>query len=174
MPNFHRFAILPLFILCCAFLLPLQTRAAAPVGTSFSYQGQLKQSGALVSGNYDFEFRLFNAATGGIQYGPTLSRPNTTLNGGTFNVALDFGGMNYSSSAMYLQISVRRSGSGDYAILSPRQQLQPAAASVQHRPLVEALVDEAIGGFAPEHGRVLNPGQQILFAGFARRAMRRA
>ena len=37
--------------------------------TEFTYQGQLQSSSAPASGNFDFEFLLFDALTGGAQLG---------------------------------------------------------------------------------------------------------
>ena len=38
---------------------------AAPLGTAFTYQGQLKSDGSPANGLHDMRFRLFDAAVGG-------------------------------------------------------------------------------------------------------------
>jgi len=42
--------------------------------TEFTYQGSLQNSSAPANGNFDFEFLLFDAASGGTQFGSTLTR----------------------------------------------------------------------------------------------------
>ena len=37
----------------------------AEMGTAFTYQGQLESSGSLVTANCDFQFALYDAASGG-------------------------------------------------------------------------------------------------------------
>ncbi|MFQ5343601.1 MAG: hypothetical protein ACE5F6_18835, partial [Anaerolineae bacterium] len=41
----------------------------AAVGTGFTYQGRLTDAGSPASGAYDFEFKLYNAATSGTLIG---------------------------------------------------------------------------------------------------------
>jgi len=40
--------------------------------TALTYQGRLTDAGAPADGLHDFRFRLFDAAEGGFQVGPTL------------------------------------------------------------------------------------------------------
>jgi hypothetical protein len=56
---------LGLIVLCLSILgssLVAQT-------TEFTYQGSLKNSGTSATGNFDFEFKLFDAVSGGTQHG---------------------------------------------------------------------------------------------------------
>ena len=67
---------------------------AEPVGTAFTYQGQLKQNSKPVNGPCDFEFSLWdNALPGGSRIGDFLPRtvPEDQMVNGLFTVALDFG-----------------------------------------------------------------------------------
>ena len=41
------------------------TALATPLGTTFTYQGQLNDNGAPANANYDFQFSLFTGASGG-------------------------------------------------------------------------------------------------------------
>src|SRR5688572_1596677 len=50
-----------------------------PVGSGFTFQGQLKVSGNPANGSYDFDFRLYDAAEGGTQVGPIVARLNQTV-----------------------------------------------------------------------------------------------
>jgi hypothetical protein len=98
-----------------------------PVGTSFSYQGQLKDASGPVTGNCDFQLGLWDAITGGSQVGATLTKTNQAVSEGLFTVQLDFGANAFSGSARWLEIAVRcPAGGGQYATLSPRQPLAPA------------------------------------------------
>ena len=97
--------------------------------TAFTYQGRLTSGGTAANGAYDFQFRLFDAPTGGSQQGPTLvfdglggDPPPITVSGGLFTAALDFGGQ-FQGAARWLEIAVRPHGVGGYATLSPRQPL---------------------------------------------------
>ncbi len=98
---------------------------SVPVGTGFTYQGQLKQSGAIVTGNCDMAFRVFDQLSDGIQ----ISNPMTTtvaVNEGLFTTNLDFGSAAFNGEARWLDIRVRcPAGSGVFAPLSPRQNLTP-------------------------------------------------
>ena len=113
-------------ILTIAALIQL-ARADTPVGTSFSYQGQLKQNGGPVSATADFQFSLWNAGSSGSQVGGTVSINNVTVAAGLFTVQLDFGVSPFVGSARWLQVAVRSpAGSGSFTTLSPRQALTAA------------------------------------------------
>lgn len=100
--------------------------------TAFTYQGQLKSGGVPANGQYDFQFALFDGATGGTQQGGTLTfdgngtnPPSIAVAGGLFTVPLDFGNQ-YPGAARYLEISVQQHGGSGYTTLVPRQPLTPA------------------------------------------------
>ncbi len=116
---------------------------SAPVGTAFTYQGQLQTSGELANGTCDFQFALYDAAAGGTQLGNTQTRAATGVTDGLFAVELNEGGQfspnAFAGEQRWLQIGVRcPAGSGSYTTLSPRQELTatpyaryaPAAGSV--------------------------------------------
>ncbi len=46
--------------------------AQTPVGTAFTHQGRLIQAGLPADGDFDFEFRLFDAASAGNQQGSVV------------------------------------------------------------------------------------------------------
>lgn len=103
---------------------------AAAVGTGFTYQGQLKQNGALVTNSCDFQFGLWDALAAGPQYGATQTVSSLVVASGLFSTTLDFGAgaTNYfTGTARYLAIAVRcPAGSGVYTALNPRETLTPA------------------------------------------------
>ncbi len=97
--------------------------AGTPVGTEFTYQGKLVAAGLGFNASADFEFRLFDAPSGGTQIGPTLAANNLTVINSQFAVVLDFGTGVFVGEGRWLEISVKESGPGPYQTLSPRQAL---------------------------------------------------
>lgn len=83
---------------------------AAPVGTAFSYQGQLKQNGAPANGNLDMEFQLFDAATLGNQIGNPVTLIGVPVSNGLFTVTLNaagqFGPSAFNGEERWLAIAV--------------------------------------------------------------------
>jgi len=95
--------------------------AQSPVGTTFTYQGQLKESGVPASGEYDFIFRLYNDPVAGAQVGIDLGIDDWLVTDGLFTVELDFGPDVFTGDALWLQVSVRPGYGGEYTDLFPRQ-----------------------------------------------------
>jgi hypothetical protein len=99
---------------------------ADPVGSGFTYQGQLTDAGAPADGSYDFQFALFTSASGGSAV-DTASVDNLAVNGGLVNASLDFTDAPYNGQALWVEVSVRLgSSSGSYTTLAPRQLLNAA------------------------------------------------
>src|SRR5436190_4513542 len=88
-------------------LICFTASAAAAQGTAFTYQGKLTEAGSPANGNYDLEFALFDASTGGVQQGQRETRNPVTASAGVFTVTLDFGANVFSGAARYLEIGVR-------------------------------------------------------------------
>jgi len=103
--------------LCLFLLLSLSTAYAATVGSEFTYQGELKQSGTVADGLYDFEFELFNAAAGGASVSVINDVDNLDVDEGLFNTILDFGNGPFTGDAVFLEIRVREDGSGGFTTL---------------------------------------------------------
>jgi hypothetical protein len=69
--------------LLAVFLLPVHSAVAAPLGRSFTYQGQLSQSGTPVDGTVHLRFSLWDAAGTGDP--PTAARrSDPARSSGTF------------------------------------------------------------------------------------------
>jgi len=99
----------------------------APVGSSFTYQGQLKVSGVPANGQFDFVFKLYDASAAGVQVGSTITQENVVVSNGLFTTKLDFGAGSFGSGARWLDIAVRPGAStGAVTLLAPRQELTPA------------------------------------------------
>jgi hypothetical protein len=111
--------------------------------SGFVYQGKLTDGGAAANGTYQFEFRLFDAASGGNQIGNAVSNLPATVTNGIFAVNLDFGVNAFNGSARYLEISVRLDGSGQgFTTLNPRQAVTSTPYAV--RALNAASADLAV------------------------------
>ena len=101
--------------------------SAAPLGTGFTYQGELQASGAPANGDFDFQFELFDVASGGTIVGSAVLIDNVTVNDGVFSIELDFGTSPFAGDQIWLEIGVRDGTSvGGYTGLLPRQKLTPA------------------------------------------------
>jgi hypothetical protein len=108
--------------------------AIIPAGSGFTYQGKLKEGANPANGQYDFQFALYDAATGGSQVGPLLTLANQTVTDGLFTVTLDFGAAAFNGESRWLEISVRHTGGTRYSILAPRQPLTAAPYSMSLVP----------------------------------------
>lgn len=109
--------------------------AQVSTGSSFTYQGQLKSGTTVFDGSCDFQFRLYDAASGGNQISEVQNATGITVNDGFFSVNLDFGGGAFDGSARWLSVSVRcPSGSGNYTTLSPRQAVSATPYALSLRP----------------------------------------
>ncbi len=100
---------------------------AAPLGTAFTYQGQLQSAGAPATGSYDFQFTLYDAASGGSAVTAVLSTNGVGVNDGLFTVSLDFGSSVFAGEARWLSVAVRTNGAPSYNLLSPRQPVTASA-----------------------------------------------
>lgn len=101
--------------------------------SAFTYQGKLTDASAAASGQYDFTFRLFDAASAGTQIGADVSLDNVAVSAGIFTVNLDFGANAFSTNATrFLEISVRAGeSSGAYTPLAPRQEITSTPFSIK-------------------------------------------
>lgn len=112
-----------LFVLALAFLDASFSSARAQ-GTAFTYQGVLADGGGPANGVYDFQFRLFNAVSGGAQQAVTVSIADFAVTNGLFTVALDFNAAPFDGGDLWLQVALRPgASSGAYTNLVPRQKI---------------------------------------------------
>ncbi len=95
------------------------------IGTTISYQGQLRKAGGVVNGNCDMAFRLFYFATSGPQIGTPITTTVPVTNG-LFTVGLDFGRDAFNGEARWLEIAVKCVGEVIFTTLTPRQRIAPA------------------------------------------------
>ncbi|MCX8091112.1 MAG: hypothetical protein N3I86_09315 [Verrucomicrobiae bacterium] len=114
--------------LLSTFNPPLSTCHAQ--GTAFTYQGRLDSGGSPAAGIYDVRFAIYDAASGGNQWGPALTNSATAVSNGLFTVTLDFGAGVFTGTARWLEIAVRTNGGGAFTPLAPRQALTPTPYAV--------------------------------------------
>lgn len=93
---------------------------AAPVGSEFTFQGQLGDSGQTANGSYEFEFELFDAVSGGNSASTIISR-TIDVQDGYFDTSLDFGDLPFMGDERWLQIRVRAVNDPSFQTLMPRQ-----------------------------------------------------
>ena len=124
---------------------------AAPMGTNFTYQGQLKSGGSPVTDTCDFEFSLWDAVTSGNQRGSTVAVSAVPVVNGLFSVELDFGVAVFNSEARWLEVAVRcPTGTGSYVPLDPREPISAAPYSLQTRGIyVDGSGNVGIGTTSP-------------------------
>jgi hypothetical protein len=111
------------FVFAFAWVCLVQVARSAPLGSGFSYQGRLNDGAAPASGQYDFQFRLFDAAMLGTQILPTVTTNGVLVSNGVFLVTLDFGAGAFAGDARWLETSARTNGAVSFTLLSPRQPL---------------------------------------------------
>ncbi|WP_322820263.1 hypothetical protein [Chloroflexus sp.] len=110
-------------VLLWSVILMIGSVQAAPLGTAFTYQGQLQKNDSPFTGTCNFQFSLWDAVSGGSQIESTLTQTGVTVSNGLFTVTLDFGTGVFTGDARWLQIAVQCSGDSGYTTLSPRQAL---------------------------------------------------
>lgn len=135
-----------------------------PLGTAFTYQGQLKENGAPIDGTAHLRFSLWDAAgngsppVGGSQLGASQLLANVAVSNGLFTVPLNAGGQfganAFNGEARWLQVEVcADAGCGTLTILAPRQ-LLTAAPFAQHTRGLLVDAENSLGVGAPPPGGV--------------------
>lgn len=120
--NVLMMLILGLNMIVCV----VQNSQADSMGTAFTYQGRFIDSNSPAVGSYDFEYKLYDALTGGTQLGNAIYKDNLDVVDGYFTTGLDFGTGVFDGEARWLEIGVRPGdATGSYTTLNPRQELTP-------------------------------------------------
>lgn len=130
--------------------------------SAFTYQGKLTEAGNPANGDYELEFKLYDAPNvgTGTQQGATLQRDPVTASAGVFTVTLDFGANVFSGADRFLEIGVRPDGSASaYTVLSPRQPITSSPYAIQ------TLNSQQLGGL-PASGFIQNSSSPQAGANF--------
>lgn len=106
------------------------SEVAAQAQPGFTYQGQVRNTGALVNGTCDFEVSLWDDPDAGVQAGTLQSVPLVPVNGGRFTLLLnqngEFGPQGLNGMPRWLQLSLRCGAEAVFTTVLPRQPLTPA------------------------------------------------
>jgi hypothetical protein len=142
---------------------------SVPIGTSFTYQGELKRMGEPAQGLFDFRFELFDIDQGGASISNTVLLEDVAVANGVFTVELDFGSAPYAGDQLWLEIGVREGQSAlQHTLLLPRQKVT----AVPYALHAEYVAMNAIGGAEIDQSQVqlrvdgqCSPGQGMLSVG---------
>lgn len=127
--------------------------AQSPLGTAFTYQGQLTDGTGLIDGVVDLEFRLFDSSVGGTQVCATVRTNAIGVVQGRFAANIDFGTAAFTGPARWVEIWVRKPATtGIWTQLDPRQRINPA-------PYALYALNSAAGPVGPQ-GPPGPPGPQ--------------
>ncbi len=121
-----------LIFISFAFLILAMSVSAQT--TTFTYQGRFTDSTLPqpTNGTYEMQFKAFDAVNAGGQTGLTITIPTVQVVSGIFTVRLDFGAAVFRESDVFLETSVRPSGSAaPFSTLAPRQQVTSAPLAIQ-------------------------------------------
>src|SRR5262249_12533475 len=90
-----------------------------------TYQGKLGDNGNPASGQYDFQFKVFDTALvdTGTQIGSAVTVTSVEVTAGVFTVDLDFGASVFTGADRYLEIAVKPTSSSTFTTLAPRKLL---------------------------------------------------
>jgi len=143
--------------------------AALAQGTAFTYHGWLNDGGAPANGDYDLLFSVYDAEADGLSVaGPLLVSPVTVANG-LFSARVDFGAGVFTGPSRWVEIRVRPVGVGEYALLTPRQELTSSPYSI-FAGSAGTVTDGTVtanqlntGGVAPAPGQFLSYNGGNLF-----------
>ena len=123
--NKNLFHHLALKLMVSLLLLLAAASGAGGQGTAFTYQGKLSDGGNPATGNYDFQFKLFDTVTvgTGTQQGSAVTVSSVTVANGIFTVQLDFGACPscFNGAARFLEIAVKPTSAETFTTLGPRQ-----------------------------------------------------
>ena len=99
-------------------------RGGTPVDYTFTYQGQLRNAGALVNGPVDLRITLWDSDIAGGQVGPINNYQAVPITDGRFALGLNFGATAFDGSNRWVQLEFRSpAGSGQYLTLNPRDKI---------------------------------------------------
>lgn len=124
----------------------------SPLGTAFTYQGQLKKNGAPITANCLMAFRLYDQATTGNLIGSPITM-TVPITNGLFTVQLDFGASVFAGEARWLGIQVQCPADAAYVDLG--RQALTAAPYALHATSTGALQGRSVASTSPGNGQVL-------------------
>jgi hypothetical protein len=121
------------------------TAAAWAQTTEFTYQGKLSNTG-VKSPTYDFEFRLWDAESGGKKALAIQQKLDVPVSNDVFSVTLDFGAVPFDGSDRWLEIAVKLPGEKTFVDLTPRQKIAAVPYTIKSKSADEATNAAQLGG----------------------------
>jgi endosialidase-like protein/collagen triple helix repeat protein len=105
----------------------LTSTSSAQLTDEITYQGELLKDGEFLNDSADLVFRLYDAASGGVMIGTSVSINNHQVIDGRFTVQLDFGPGAFTDASRWIEIDLRSpAGSGVFTTLTTRQPVTAA------------------------------------------------
>jgi hypothetical protein len=97
--------------------------------TAMTYQGQLQDGGAVVTGTVDIQFAVYAAASGGAAIGTTATVTGVAVTNGLFTAEFDCGAAGFTDPSVdrWLEVRVKLAGQPSYTTLGQRQKLNRTA-----------------------------------------------
>ncbi len=147
-PGPYKETIMIISIFRALFLILVTISAINAQTSAFSYQGRLTDGANPANGNFQMQFKLFDALSGGAQQGSTLNDVSVAVADGVFSVKIDFGSAVFAGANRWIEVAVRRNSAESYVLLTPREQITSSPYSL--RTLSAAVSDDSqkLGGFA--------------------------
>ena len=109
--------------------LALACQMGATQAATFTYHGNLQDSGRAAEGSYDLELTLYSAPSGGSAIGGPLTLNKVPVHVGSFSVEADFGPLTKNPGQAWLSVKVRKEGNVEFAALSARSLVSSSVAS---------------------------------------------
>ena len=131
----HR-TVAPLALALAGVLAAADARAA-PFGSAFTYQGEIRDAGEAPTGAYDLRFRAYRAADDAGAPLAELVVEDVAVVEGIFTARVDFGAGFFVGDAIFVELGVRPGASADpnaFEALAPRQELTPAPYALKTAP----------------------------------------
>jgi len=128
------------FGVALAGIVPVAS-VAAPLGTSITYQGELRTNGQPAQGDHDFQVELYLEESGGSPI-DTLTVSGAPVDAGLFSLQLDFTAIPFTVALQYwLELRVRGSASpGAFTTLTPRRPVTATPYAVHALTVAEGAV----------------------------------
>ena len=107
-----------------ALIAAARFAGGTPLDQTFTYQGQLRNAGQLVSGPVDLRITMWDSDTAGSQVGTANNFNAMQLTDGRFACGLYFGTAALDGTNRWFQVEFRNpAGSGQYLALNPRDKI---------------------------------------------------
>jgi hypothetical protein len=161
-----------IFVLCACLWIPSQVQAATPLGSGFTYLGQIQQAGVPVNGPVHLRFSLWDEAgageppVGGNQIGASQLLTDILVTDGQFSVTLnvggEFGATAFIGEERWLQIEVCTNPVCDTpTVLSPRQHLTATPDALNALSAPWSGLSDVPEGFADNVDNIGDPVWEI-------------